>query len=269
MGTISNYLENKWLDHILKTAAYTREATLYIGYSQADPTDDASGVTEPSPANGYARQALTDANWTAAASRATNYNAQISFPQATGSQGTITHWFICTHLSNTNFGTDVELIAHGSLSTQKSIVSGNTPTIAAGEVEVSINSGGMSNYLAHEMLDHTFLDSSFAQPTNIYAGLSTANPGDDFSGLAEPGGSNYARVQHNSWDAAAGGASENTGTIQFPTPSGSWGLIAYGALFDASSGGNGLLYATATPNQTPSNGDDVEYPDGTWDVTLD
>lgn len=267
MGNISNYLENKWLDHILKVASYTRETTLYVGLSTADPLDDASGISEPA-GGAYARLALTDANWTAAAARATNYNALLTFVQATGAWGTITHWFICTHLSNTTWGTNVELIAHGSLTTPKSVVSGNTPSIAAGEIEISVNSGAMSNFLAHEMLDHTFLNSAYTPPTNIYAALSTANPTDAFTGLTEPSGNNYARVAHNSWDAAVAGASENTGVIQFATPSGSWGLITYGALLDAITGGNGLLYATATPNQTPDSGDDVEYPDGTWDVTL-
>jgi len=265
MGSISDYLEDTWLDHILGTAGYTRETTLYVGLSTADPTDDASGMAEPS-GNNYAREALTDASWTTASSRATNYNAVITFNTASGSWGTISHYFICTHLSNTNWGTDVELIAHGSLNTPKAVTSGNTPSIAAAEIDVSLTAGAIATYLANEMLDHTFKNSSYSAPT-IYAVLSTANPGDTFAGLSEPS-NNYSRVAHSAWDAASGGASENTGTIQFPTPSGTWGLITYGGLMDNSAGGNGLFYGTATPNQTVGSADDVEYPDGAFDISI-
>lgn len=257
MGSASNYLENKLLDHVLGVAEYTPPATVYLGLSTADPTDDASGLAEPS-GNGYVRKAIT---FGAAASRKVTQSAQVSFDQATGAWGTLTHYGVFDAESGGN------MLAHGSLNDSKTVVTGNTPTVAASEVEISLNSGAISTHLANELLDHAFRNSAYAQPT-IYVALSTANPGDDFSGISEPSGNNYARKAHATWNTASGGASSNDGVIQFNTPSGSWGEISHVGIYDALTAGNGLLYAAVTTPQTPGNGDDVEFPDEDLDITL-
>lgn len=257
MGSIADFLENKLLDHVMGVASYTPAAAVYLGLSTADPTDDASGLAEPT-GNGYARKAITFA---AAASRSVTQNATVTFDQASGAWGTITHYGVFDAVSGGN------MLAHGSLNDQKEVVNGNTPSVASGEVVISLSAGAISTYLANELLDHAFRNAAYSQPT-IYVALSTANPKDDFSGLAEPTGNNYARKAHSAWEAAAGGATENTGVIQFNTPSGSWGAITYAAIIDALTGGNGLLYAAVSQSQTPGNGDDVEFPDGDLDITL-
>lgn len=258
MGSISDYLELELLDHVFGVGAYTVPSNIYVALSTGDPTDDGSGLAEPS-GNGYARK---DHNsWDAAAARLTENTGVITFAQATGAWGTITHYALFDAITGGN------MLAHGSLATSKSVVSGNTPSIADGEIEVSFNSGAISTHLANELLDHVFKVGSYSPPT-IYVALSTANPGDDASGLAEPSGNNYARKAHSAWDTAAAGATENTGAITFNTPSGSWGLITYCAIMDALTSGNMLWYGTATPNQTPDDGDTVQYADGDLDVSL-
>lgn len=269
MGSISDHLEDTWLDHILGTTTYTPETNLYIGLSTADPLDDASGIAEPS-GNGYARKVHN--SWNAAATRAIDNNGVITFAAATGAWGTISHYFICNHLSNTTFGTDVELLAHGSLSTSKSVVDGNTPSIADTEISVSLNAGAFSDLLVVEMLDHTFGNGSYTSPT-ISVGLSTSTPADAGTGVTEPSGNNYARVTVGTWDASSGGASANTSDINFNTPSGSWGLITYAVIGDHATNTtwgtdvNLLMYGTVT-NQTPDDGDTVKFPAGDFDITL-
>ena len=71
------------------------------------------------------------------------------------------------------------------------------------------------------------------------------------------------------WGTAAAGAISNTSALTFAIPSGSWGLITHLAICDATTAGNVLFWATATPNQTPDNGDTVQYPIGQLDITLD
>ena len=83
--------------------------------------------------------------------------------------------------------------------------------------------GSLSNYVEDEVLDHVLKTGVWAQPAALYVALSTADPTDAGSGMAEPSGNGYARVQHDAWDAAASRATENTGTISFPEASGSWG----------------------------------------------
>lgn len=74
----------------------------------------------------------------------------------------------------------------------------------------------------------------------MWIGLSTADPTDDASGLAEPSGNAYARVEVPSsyWGDAASGSVANTTAITFPTATGSWGTVTHFATFDAASGGN-------------------------------
>lgn len=76
----------------------TGDTTVYLGLSTADPLDDGSGIVEPATSDGYARINIGDTSsilWEILIGRATNLS-QIIFPLATGSWGTITHWFIST-----------------------------------------------------------------------------------------------------------------------------------------------------------------------------
>jgi len=258
MGSISDYLENELLDHVLGTS-YT-QPTIYVGLSTADPLDTGAGDAEPTY-TAYAR--VAHAAWDTPASRATENTGTITFPQKVdGGSENITHFTIYDAASAGN------MLGHGSFTTPKTIVVNNTPTIADGELDVSVTSGGFTTYLANALLDHIFEGTPYTQPT-IYIALTTTDPTDSGTQTGEPSGSNYGRVAHSAWDAASGGATENTGTISFPTPSGSWGLCAYHFLADASSAGNALLYGGLDTSQTPDDGDTVQYIDGAFDVTLD
>lgn len=258
MGSFSNYLENELLDHVFGVGAYT-PPTVYVALSKADPTDAGTGIAEPS-GNSYAR--VAHASWNAAANRSIDNNGAVTFPQATGAWGTLTHWALFDALNGGN------MLAHGTLSASKSVVNGNTPSIASGEIDLSLNSGGWSTFLVNEMLDHVFGNGTYTAPS-IYVALSTANPGDTGTGIAEPSGNNYARKLHTGWSTASNGATDNSSQITFNTPSGSWGSCAYVALFTALSSGNMLMYAVLGTAQTPGNGDSVYFVTGALDFTLD
>lgn len=273
MGSLSNYMENTLLNHVLGYAAYT-PVDLYMGLSTADPTDDASGMAEHTiGADGYARVALTPATsyWAVAASRATTNSITIAFPQASGAGwGTITHWFICNHATNVTWGTNVQLIAHGALGTSKAIVSGNTPSIAASEADISISGsgsgGGMSTFLVNELFDHIFRKETYSAPS-YYLGLVTTTPTDAATGT-ECTGNNYSRQQYTGgFNAASSGQSANTGIIGMPTPTGSWGPVTHSILMSAASSGSFLFWGDVT-DQTPDNGDTVQYAAGAYVINL-
>lgn len=130
--------------------------------------------------------------------------------------------------------------------------------------------GGFGNYWENEILDHIFGKGSYAPPT-IHVGLSTADPTDDGSGLAEPSGSGYARVSTSSsdWNTASGGKTANANDITFPEATGSWSTITHFALFDAASGGNMLAHGSLSASKVISNGDTAKFVAGDLDVTLD
>lgn len=264
MGTLSDYAENALLKHISTEAAYSPAATIYLALCTADPTDAATGASmnEAANANSYARTAIT---FGAAASRRVTQSATVTFPTATGSWGTITHWAVVT--SNT-YGSG-NVLAHGALNASQAIVNGNVPSVASGQAYVEITaSTGLSNYFANGFLDRMFRNQAFTVSAN-YVALVTATPTDASTGssITEPSGNNYSRKQINTAGGASPAWSAVTGTTPttlannqvatFATPSGSWGAITYWVLCDASTTGNALAYAAVT-TQTPISGDTVQ-----------
>lgn len=129
--------------------------------------------------------------------------------------------------------------------------------------------GSFSDYLEDELLDHVFGKGSFTPPT-IYVAVSTADPLDGGSGLAEPSGNGYARVQTTGtdWNAASGGAIDNANAVTFNEATGSWGTITHFALMDAASGGNLLVHGALSTSKSISSGDTVKFVAGDLDVLL-
>lgn len=130
--------------------------------------------------------------------------------------------------------------------------------------------GSFADYWENEVLDHLFSKGSYTPPT-IYVGLSTSNPVDDASGLAEPSGNSYVRIATTGadWNTASGGTIDNANDITFPQASGSWGTLTHFALFDAASGGNMLAHGSLNVSKSISSGDTVKFTAGDLDVSLD
>lgn len=129
------------------------------------------------------------------------------------------------------------------------------------------------NYLENELLDHVWGAAAYTAPATLYLALSTADPTDDGSGIAEPSGGSYARlgVANNltNWPGAVAGSKSNGTDMQFVTATASWGVISHMAIFDAASGGNMLAHAALTSSKTIDNGDTVIFETGNLTITLD
>lgn len=106
-------------------------------------------------------------------------------------------------------------------------------------------------------------------PTSTYIALFTTNPSDPGGGVEVTGGS-YARVAVTSslanWagtQAAASttassgtsGTTSNNAAVTFPAPTANWGVITGVGIFDASTGGNLLLWGALTVSKTVNSGD--------------
>ena len=130
--------------------------------------------------------------------------------------------------------------------------------------------GGFSDYWENKILDHIFGKGSYTPPT-IYVGLSTADPTDDGSGLAEPSGNAYTRVQTSAsnWNAASNGALDNAGNITFAQSTGSWGTITHFALFDAAAAGNMLAYGALSQSKAIGESDTARFEAGDLHISLD
>jgi len=130
--------------------------------------------------------------------------------------------------------------------------------------------GSFSDYLEDEVLDHVTGKGAYTSPT-VYVALSTADPTDDASGMAEPSGDAYARVETSAsdWDASSGGATANATAITFPEATGNWGTITHFALYDASTGGNMLMHGALDASRSITNGITPRFAIGELDITLD
>jgi hypothetical protein len=130
--------------------------------------------------------------------------------------------------------------------------------------------GGFSNYWENKILDHIFGKSSHTPPA-VYIGLSTADPLDDASGLAEPSGNSYARVQTSAsdWTIASSGSISIANELIFAEATGDWGTVTHFALFDAETGGNMLCHGELTSARTIISGDKARFIAGDLSVSLD
>lgn len=128
--SFSNYLENELLDHLLKTGAYSVPTNIYIALSTADPGESGGTIAEPS-GNNYARTACN--TWDTAASGQSANTGAVTFPQASGSWGTISHFALYDASTSGN------MLAYGSLAVSKAIGSGDTAQFAAGAITIGLN----------------------------------------------------------------------------------------------------------------------------------
>jgi hypothetical protein len=146
MGAMTNYLENKLIDHVLRNTTYTPPTTLYFALFTSDPTETGAAGTEVSGGS-YARVAVT-ANLTnmagtqAAASTTassgtsgtTSNNGAITYPAPTGNWGTVTHIGIMDASSGGN------MLIYGALTTPKVITNGDAaPSFVAGQLTFQID----------------------------------------------------------------------------------------------------------------------------------
>lgn len=127
MSAMSDYLENALINATLRNTAYSSAATVYVGLFTTDPTDDGSG-TEVSGGS-YARKAAT---FGAPSNGASSTSADVTFDQATGNWGTVTHFGIFDAATSGN------LLYHGALTSSKTIETGDVFKIASGNLTVTL-----------------------------------------------------------------------------------------------------------------------------------
>lgn len=128
MAEFSNYLEAKLLNHVLRNTSYTSPTTVYVGLYTSNPNEDNSG-TEIS-GNNYARQALSVS--TATAGIVTS-SADVTFPQATGNWGTISHIGLLDAVTSGN------LLMYTALNTAKTIETDDILKISSGNLTVVLD----------------------------------------------------------------------------------------------------------------------------------
>ena len=138
MSALSDYLENKIIDWLLRGQTFTPPATVYVGLLTVAPSD-AGGGTEVTGGS-YTRVAVASslANWAGSQSAGsttassgtggtTSNNAAVTFPAPTANWGTVVAFGVYDAPSAG------KLLFYASLTTSKTINNGDAaPSFAAG-----------------------------------------------------------------------------------------------------------------------------------------
>ena len=128
MAELSNYLENKLLDHVLRNTSYNSPTTVYVGLYSSDPSDQNTGTEIDG--GSYARQIL---NVTTATNGIVTSSADVTFPQATSSWGTVSHIGLLDAVTSGN------LLMHTALTTSKTIDEGDIFKIPTAALTASLD----------------------------------------------------------------------------------------------------------------------------------
>jgi hypothetical protein len=125
VSALSDYAENKLLDHILRVAAFTQPAALYVALYTVAPSDSGGGTEVVG--GSYARQSATFA---AAVSGATSNTNALNYTNMPGV--TVVAAAILDAVSAGN------LLFHGSLTAPVVVSAGNSFNFAIGELDVTL-----------------------------------------------------------------------------------------------------------------------------------
>jgi hypothetical protein len=122
-----------------------------------------------------------------------------------------------------------------------------------------------SDYLETKVLDHVFGGTSYTAPSTLYVALFTAAPSDSGGGTEVSGGA-YAR--QTIAFTTSGDTTSNNAAIEFPTATANYGTVTHVGIYDASSAGNLMAWASLTSSKTIETGDVFRIPSGDLDITL-
>jgi len=125
-----------------------------------------------------------------------------------------------------------------------------------------------SNTFETHVLNYVFTATSVTRPTAWYLALFTSNPAEDASGT-EVSTSGTAYVRKTVSFTVSGNLATNSGAIEFPTATSSFGTVTHIGVFDASTSGNLIAYSALSASKAIATGDVFRIPAGDLDITLD
>lgn len=131
MAGFSDYAEEAILDHITGKATFAA-VSVWVALSTTAPQEDGTGVAEP-VGNSYARKATIAANWEDAVAGHIQNAQDITFAEASGAWGLITHFALYDAVTEGN------MLAYSILGASKTIGDGDTPKFAIGDLDITLD----------------------------------------------------------------------------------------------------------------------------------
>lgn len=127
-GSLSNYLENKLLNYVLRNEAYAAPTGVYVALFTAGPDEAGTGTEVKDGA--YARQSVT---FQVATAGTTSNSADVLFPVATADWGTV------KALAVFDASTGGNMLFYGTLAVEKTITTSDQFKISAGNLTISLD----------------------------------------------------------------------------------------------------------------------------------
>jgi len=123
-----------------------------------------------------------------------------------------------------------------------------------------------TNFLETEILDHVFAGAAYTAPSTKYLALFTAVADGEAGSVTEVTGGGYAR--QTVAFTTSGNTTSNNAAVEFPTATANYGTVTHVGVYDASSSGNLMAYASLSSSKTIETGDVFRVPSGDLDITL-
>ncbi len=262
MSIATNYFENLCLNPLRGLPA-NAPAQVYVALFLTNPGETGAGTEVTG--GGYARQPVTFSApaETSAGVQSISNIASIVFPTASAAWGTITYVALMDSISAGN------MLHYIQLSTPKEGLQSSTISFVAGELRIDAT-GQFTTYYKTAALN-LLRGNSIAAIAQTYLSLHTADPGEAGSFSGEVIAATYTRKAAAWGTPAEQGTGNmtmtNSGEIAFPqVGSTAWGSISYFGVCDASSGGNMILRAAASPVINFVDGDRMTVTAGTFTI---
>lgn len=263
-GSFSDWAEAKILDHIFGGVNFP-VPTLHLGYTLSASGEGGAG-SEPVGA-GYIRVAVPPEKWAAASNGAITNTGDIICARASANQGAISSLLLADSAVGGN------VLAYIPISGTVVIENKDALIIPAGAITHTFNTGGFTNYLKNQILNHIYKNMPMPVEPILWAGYMVSAPSDTAQGAEPSSTTGYARFQVNnnltSFSNTAGGVKRNAIDIDFDKATASQGSVTHFGWWNASNSGQLLAYGAMTPPKTINLNDELLLNIGSITHTLD
>ncbi len=130
MGSFTNYLEQKVLEHVFRGVTYTSPATLYLALFTSDPGEAGGGTEVSTSGTGYARKPVVFGPYS---NGQISNSSDVDFGSATAAWGTVTHVAVFDAATGGN------MLCYGQLQASKVVNSGDSFVVPAGQCVISLD----------------------------------------------------------------------------------------------------------------------------------
>lgn len=239
----TNFLENNFIAHLLRTSTWTKPSALYAGLLKMIPDDTGTSLQESNYTN-YARVAFGpgDTFWSLPATvAAPSFNLQaITFPNSGAAGDTVNAWGLWDAASAGN------LLLYTLLDSAPIVIdpTDDGPQFAIGDLNIVITAPGWTDYAWQRLVTHLLRSGTWTKPTGLVIPLYSTVPSAAGTGGVELSAPSYGPISVGPddavWSAPSGGngQSSNINLLQYPLPAQNWGTATGWGLRD----GSGNLY---------------------------